>query len=139
MRVNAVRKRAEREQTVRCGGEREAEPDAGGGAVDGGDHGDRQLGELVQEAGHAAVHRLFDRVAILDQLAARREIGAGAEAASVAGEDHGARLLALAYGLELLHEHAEHLPRDRIHLLGSIEDQEQDVAVTLDQEIVSHR
>ena len=93
--------------------QRHRDAHADGGAVDGGDHGlrrleDAQRHEAAAVARHALVAGRLATAAPAERLAAARQVGAGAEAAAPAGDDHGPHVVVGVGAIERVDHLAHH-------------------------------
>ena len=121
--------------------QREAHAGAGGGTVDRGHQRAMQIAQLAQERMEAGLQRGAGIAALAGRRVAALQVGAGAEGAARAGQDHAAHLVALLVdGVERLGKAAEHVHRDRVHDLLMIEPEDPDRPVDLERAVLElHR
>src|SRR5689334_10493109 len=100
-----------------------------------------QIAQLAQEGMESGFQRRTRIAAPAGRRVAALKIGAGAERAARAGQDHAAHLVALLVdGVERFAETAEHVHRNRVHDLLMVQLEDPDRAVDLERAVLElHR
>ena len=70
-------------------------------------------------------------LAVVEGLTAAAEVGAGAESAAGAGDDHGVDVVVGVGAVEGLHQLAAHLPGPRVQAVGAVEGDREDAPIEL--------
>ena len=130
---------ADSREQPEVGGQRDHRAGAGGDAVDGGDHGHRQLAQRLDDrAGHPRELAQLGGLA-LDQLADDLlDVAAGAEAAALAGDHQHPRVAAVGQLGEQVAQVRVGLERQRVELVGSVQRDRGDAVAHIEIEVPAH-